>query len=220
MEGLSWLFRALYAREEADLRQTLVKRSKMVKDMTVRHVIPSTVSLGDHYWPLTQMEEMVLYHAPTQMLRKDWQSLIMTHFFHLPCIESSYEAICKEYMYGIQWIWAYYMGKPICYNWFYPYSMPPLWGWIHTYMGLHSLPVLEIRVTREEIRPVEQLVLVLPLESWYLIPPCPEKKFPMWAPHYFPSTFSFESAGKTFFWECEARIPIPTVFDVKAVFGS
>jgi 5'-3' exonuclease len=74
---------------------------------------------------------------------------------------------------------------------------------------------MPICVRIEELRPVEQLVLVLPLESWSLIPACPEKKINMIAPQFFPSTFEFESVGKRFFWECEAMIPILTVLELK-----
>jgi hypothetical protein len=42
-------------------------------------------------------------------------------------MDASVEDACQEYLTGIRWIWAYYTGKPVCFNWFYPYSLPPLW---------------------------------------------------------------------------------------------
>jgi hypothetical protein len=58
---------------------------------------------------------------------------------------------------------------------------------------------VQVRVT--DIRPVEQLAAVLPLESWGLIPPCAERSLPL--------------LGKRFFWECEAMIPIPSIMEIK-----
>jgi 5'-3' exonuclease len=86
-------------------------------------------------------------------------------------------------------------------------------------MQHRSLPVFPntVYIRAEDIRPVEQLTLVLPLESWHLIPSCKEKQFPSLAPHFFPTTFSFESVGKRFFWECEAHLPMPTIRELKAV---
>jgi 5'-3' exonuclease len=76
---------------------------------------------------------------------------------------------------------------------------------------------MPLHVQVQDIQPSEQLCLVLPLESWSLIPACSEKIFPMIAPHFFPDTFTFESVGKRFFWECEALIPIPTIVELKAL---
>ena len=75
----------------------------------------------------------------------------------------------------------------------------------------------KVLVRATDIRPVEQLVLVLPLESWSLIPPCVEKKLPQVAPQFYPSTFSFESVGKRYFWECESMIPLPSILEVKEI---
>jgi len=70
-------------------------------------------------------------------------------------------------------------------------------------------------VRANDIHPVEQLALVLPLESWDLIPPCKEKQLPLIAPQLYPTQFSFDSVGKRFFWECESMIPIPSIMEIK-----
>jgi 5'-3' exonuclease len=75
----------------------------------------------------------------------------------------------------------------------------------------------KVLVRATDIRPVEQLVLVLPLESWSLIPPCIEKRLPQLAPQFYPSMFSFESVGKRYFWECESMIPLPSILEVKEI---
>jgi 5'-3' exonuclease len=97
--------------------------------------------------------------------------------------------------------------------------VPPLWQWLRDYLVAHSLPQFpnEIKVRGADILPVEQLSLVLPLESWSLIPPCPQKQLPKYAPYLFPTSFSFESVGKRFFWECESMIPLPSIFEVKQI---
>jgi 5'-3' exonuclease len=72
----------------------------------------------------------------------------------------------------------------------------------------------------EDIRPVEQLSLVLPLASWSLIPDCPEKRFPMLAPQFFPSSFEFEAVGTRFWWECIPCICLPTPSELKGIIQS
>jgi 5'-3' exonuclease len=103
----------------------------------------------------------------------------------------------------------------VCFEWYYPFSLPPLWDWLSHTKGL---PVFSntVQVKATDISPTEQLALVLPLESWFLLPSCPQQKLPYRAPHLFPTEFSFDSVGKRFFWECESMIPIPTIRELKS----
>lgn len=175
--------------------------------------------VGHDDWPLYVLEESLLLSSTTDLnLHPRWKHDYLTHFFRgFPDHSSSYSTICNQYLYGIQWVWAYYLGKMdnVCFEWFYPYSLPPLWEWLGQ---AKSFPPFEgtVRVKPTDIQPVEQLALVLPLDSWYLLPPSPQRDLPYRAPHLFPSTFSFDSIGKRFFWECESMIPIPTISEVKA----
>jgi 5'-3' exonuclease len=125
-------------------------------------------------------------------------------------------------MYGIQWIWAYYTGSydNVCFNWFYPFNLPPLWCWLKDNLTeTQTLPSFpnKVLVRASDIKPIEQLSLVLPLESWSLIPDGPEKMLPKLAPQFYPSAFTFESTGKRFFWECESLIPLPSILEVKEI---
>jgi 5'-3' exonuclease len=153
-----------------------------------------------------------------------WQTNYLHNFFPGHRTLSHRNTICESYLYGIQWIWAYYTGQTssVCFNWYYPYSLPPLWEWIHGYLRSHTLPSFPetVWVKADDIRPVEQLTLVLPLESWSLIPPCKEKQFPSLATQFYPSAFSFESVGKRFFWECETQIPMPSIRELKGVLAA
>ena len=183
--------------------------------------------VGHDDWPLFVLEESILLFTPSSLssssssvssLHSQWKHRYLTHFFHgFSDHSSSYSTICYHYLYGVQWIWAYYLGKmdQVCFEWYYPYSLPPLWEWLGQ---ATSLPPFEgtVRVKPSDIQPTEQLALVLPLDSWYLLPPCPQRELPYRAPHLFPSSFSFDSVGKRFFWECESMIPLPTISEVKA----
>ena len=198
-ENLIELFRRLSQTEHHRIMNYIKVKQRQASYSTEK-------GLGEQNWPLSQIED----------LRGDW----VARYTKLagPSMES-----CKEYINGIKWIWSYYTGKSVCYNWYYPYVLPPLWSALVMYLNSHTMCLqseMPICVRIEELRPVEQLVLVLPLESWSLIPACPEKRISMIAPQFFPSTFEFESVGKRFFWECEAMIPILTVMELKALISS
>jgi len=201
-DGLLRLLRVFASQEETHIAHALFQKQRQA-----RYV--HGVVLGDKDWPLTQNEEAFLLRGKDTLV-PGWQKLYQIFF---PCQERS--RICSEYLYGIQWNWAYYTGRyeNVCFNWYYPFTLPPLWSWLCEETCPLFPGTIQVRVT--DIRPVEQLAAVLPLESWGLIPPCPERSLPLLAPYWFPSSFSFHSVGKRFFWECEAMIPIPSILEVK-----
>jgi 5'-3' exonuclease len=190
MEGLHSLFSFLSETEETRITQWIIGKQKEWYNRN-----------NEEDWPLTQQEESCFMDQKTQELREDWKDKYL-----------SYAGEPDEYLKGLQWIWSYYTGQEVCYNWYYPHCLPPLFSLLKTETQIQNTPIL-YRAT--DIKPVEQLVLVLPLESWSLIPSCPEKQFPYYAPQYFPKSFSFCSMGKRFRWECEPRIPIPNIHHLK-----
>jgi 5'-3' exonuclease len=214
LRGLKELFRILAAMEDGRVLKYVQKKQMMGRNCE------QETDLGENNWPLGHVEESVLIHG--KQLRDNWKELYITHFFSgFSNTKKSINRICKEYLYGMQWIWAYYTGDAasVCFNWFYPFNLPPLWSDLRDYLSVGTLPEFPERVLvrAEDISPAEQLALVLPLESWGLIPPGRERKLPQLVPQYFPAAFSFESVGKRFFWECESMIPLPTILEVKSL---
>jgi 5'-3' exonuclease len=203
IEGMQCLFRMLSDNEEMRIQKYIGKKQYFSRGA-------EETDLGQNNWPLHHIEEEVLLDSQKRALAPTWKEKYKGLF-------SSYSRSVEQYLYGIQWIWAYYTGKleDVCFNWYYPFSLPPLWESLRS----APLPVFpaNVLVRAQDIRPVEQLVLVLPLESWSLIPPCKERKFPSLAPQFYPSAYSFESMGKRFFWECEAMIPLPSIHELKQI---
>jgi 5'-3' exonuclease len=200
-EHLYELFRTLAAFEPQRIAKYIKAKQQMANRCEEK-------GLGENNWPLSCIEEGLIGPA------------YAANYWKL--IDGEPGKICYEYMRGIRWIWSYYTGQPICFNWFYPYSLPPLWSTLiteRTHQKALSMQE-DILVRAEDIRTQEQLALVLPLESWSLIPDCMEKKLPMLAPQFFPSSFDFEAVGKRMWWECEPLIPIPTVLELKALVSS
>jgi len=210
-EGLTALFRSLATHESDRILSYILK-----KQQQARHAIET--GLGENNWPLGHIEENQFMHdtLPKQ-LHPSWR-IKYVKWLGLPFSDTSVQQLCAEYQQGVRWIWAYYIGRPVCYNWFYPYALPPLWEYL-----AHATPCINsmiVRVQAEDIRPVEQLALVLPLESWSLIPSqSVEQRLPKIASQFYPTEFSFDSMGKRFFWECESMIPLPTILEVKALMA-
>lgn len=216
-ETLFSLFRSLAGEEEEDLRRAFDKRRRMAQIFGT-----SETGLGESNWPLVKREEEMLM-TRRGGLKQEWQRLYLTHFFSGMAYTSKHiQDICTQYLHGIQWTWAYYTGQTecVCYDWYYPYSLPPLWTWLAS--SPFMLPSLEgsVSIRAQDIDPQEQLGLVLPPKSWDLIRDPRIRQLRRLLPHYFPTNFGFESVGKRYFWECEAILPVPSLSEIKAVLIS
>jgi 5'-3' exonuclease len=214
--GLCALFTTLAGTEAIRIQKYISKKQSLA------HHTGDLLLLGENNWPLHHVEESFLMEE--RQLSPQWQEKYMSSFLGHTYDKRGKQEVCKEYLYGIQWIWSYYVGrdKDVCFNWYYPSSVPPLWEWIRDFLMANPLPSFPdtVYVSANDIRPVEQLALVLPLESWDLIPSSKEKQLPLIAPHLYPTQFSFDSVGKRFFWECESMIPIPSIIEVKEMIRS
>jgi 5'-3' exonuclease len=203
--GLQELLRRLALSEEKRI-ETFVKR----KNSQGRAFVGAGLKLGDLNWALAQAAEACLLAGP--VLVEDWPHVYRSRFLD----EAEVGNTCRIYLQGLHWIWDYYRGKEICYNWFYPWDVPPLWSELVAWKGSSEVPVV---VKGSDILPVEQLCLVLPLSSWDLIPSAKHRSLVVRAPYLFPKSFSFGSVGKRWFWECEPQIPIPSIYQVKALLA-
>lgn len=113
-----------------------------------------------------------------------------------------------EYICGLQWIIDYYLGRPVSYSWYFPWNVPPLWGDIEAELR-SGLKAFAPPITAP-VAPQEQLAMVLPMESWWLVRDMRLRALPGKLPAYWPARFGFFSVGRRWLWECESEIPVLT----------
>ena len=131
--------------------------------------------------------------------------------YYAKYLNDNKEVAIEGYLKGLQWILDYYNGNPIENDWCYPYMYTPLWIDIYKYLCNDYIGkgrfVYDIQ---SPITPEQQLVLVLPIESYSLIQNIQYRKFPAQYPQYYPTKFSVHSLGKKYIYECESNIPVLT----------
>jgi 5'-3' exonuclease len=201
MKGLGLLLKALERDEERRIGTFVFKKLSQGSRFV-------GLEVGQEDWPMSEKEELCLIAG--SRLRGDWRSVYRKVFLQ----EADINDTVRVYHEGLRWIWDYYRGKEVCYNWYYPWSLPPLWSEIAKGEVVSRVPII---VKGADIQPVEQLCLVLPPASWDLIPSAKHRGLMAKAPYLFPKGFRFSSVGRRFFWECEAEIPIPSILEVKAI---
>jgi 5'-3' exoribonuclease 2 len=129
--------------------------------------------------------------------------------------EANVGQVCGEYTKGLQWIIDYYLGKPVSYSWYFPWSLPPLWGDLVGALDVSGPIGFVAPEPSSPVAPQEQLAMVLPLDSWWLVREPKLRTLPAKASVYWPKSFGFFSVGKRWLWECEAEVPIMSVERLK-----
>jgi len=115
--------------------------------------------------------------------------------------------MCKSYLDGISWVIRYYHDGVPSWEWFYPYHYAPYLAELNLTVPTWVPP--EFSPSRP-CRPLEQLLGVLPPQSYNLVPPT--YRYLMLSPQspvisYYPKSFKTDLNGKKAEWEELVLIP-------------
>jgi 5'-3' exonuclease len=158
-------------------------------------------------------------------LRKDWILVYCHVALGAPeGLEAHYlEDSAKQYLKALSWVFQYYTKDCLAvdYDWTYNYPIAPLFCAVSGLIAAQGGLVFEDVPISDETKPsaLEQLALVLPKESYWLLPKCKEREFFIKGSNFFPDSWHYYSFGKRHFWECEAEIPIPTIRQLRLVLA-
>jgi 5'-3' exonuclease len=145
------------------------------------------------------------------VLRNDWKEKYYCDFLW----NAKSDDVVKEWLYGIQWVLDYYTGcRNVDMLWYFPWYLPPLFSDILRVckdfdaqflcqIGKHNSECTSVN----PINPISQLLMVLPIESYALLP-SRLRRLAFQHPEYFPKEWGFFSAGRRQLWECEPLIPM------------
>lgn len=124
-------------------------------------------------------------------------------------------SVCREYLFGLQWVLDYYTGQaPVEMTWSFSRLVPPLWTDLQQFLETEVYEPFVFQ-PRSPIQPSEQLAMVLPQESWYLLEDPKLRELPTLLPQFWPLRFEFFSACRTKLWECEPLLPSLTIDRVR-----
>jgi 5'-3' exonuclease len=141
------------------------------------------------------------------VLRTDWKVVYYERYLGITT-QKELDSVCKHYCLGLQWIAQYYTGCSVDQTWHFPWHLPPLWSDLADWLLANELGIPS--GTREPLKPQEQLSLVLPKQSYWLVRDKNLRSLPSKLPQFWPSKFELFTAGHTQMWECEPCIPILT----------
>jgi 5'-3' exonuclease len=203
-ETLRQIIEKISVEEELHVRRGLIKKLKMngyVSNRESESDEEKALSLMNSL-PLTWKVEKSLARRTEEgwILKEDWQTSYYRDF--LWGAEPS--SAVKQWYFGIQWVLDYYTGtKPVDMHWYYPWYLPPLFKDISRI----SYARINASGTGSTIPPLAQLVMVLPIESYRLLPSW-ARRLPFDRPEFYPNHWTFFSCGRRQLWECEPMIPM------------
>jgi len=155
--------------------------------------------------PLRICDELALMNG--ESLRTDWRAVYYERYLGITS-QKEIDNLCKQYCMGLQWIHHYYLGKEVDLSWHFPWFLPPLWADLAGWLAANELP--EAPRGGFVLKPQEQLALVLPIQSYWLVRDPKLRQLPKKLPQFWPSGFELFTAGHKQMWECETCIPILT----------
>jgi 5'-3' exonuclease len=132
------------------------------------------------------------------------------HFFHNKKINE----ICKEYLEGISWVKKYYFDDCPDWLWLYKEHQVPFVSDIYEYLKTNTIKEIEIKNNKYQIKPLEQLIMVIPPDFANILPvECRSIFKNKELQKYFPIDYDFDIFMKTKFWLCYPEIPNPNYDD-------
>lgn len=128
----------------------------------------------------------------------------------------------QEYIIGLNWVTQYYFDKCPSWEWFYPYDHSPFLNDIVTSSRIwiynDSLNHFDIK---QPLTAFEQLLIVLPKETSYLLPKELRKIMTNTNSsvcHLYPDEFKLDMINKKKYWMCSPILPNLEISLIKKIF--
>ncbi|CAD27049.1 RIBONUCLEIC TRAFFICKING PROTEIN 1 (5'3'exoribonuclease) [Encephalitozoon cuniculi GB-M1] len=115
--------------------------------------------------------------------------------------ESDIKNICYEYVKGLYWVYSYYVLGWTGWDWYYPYHFAPLAA------DLSKLSINDIQISPgHPLRPLEQLLVVLPPMSRGMVPEGLQPIFDDYK-DYYPEDVKTDMFDKVYLWQEIVLLP-------------
>ncbi len=152
---------------------------------------------------------------------KEWRERFYAHHYCVKPdeINAFTNKMVNNYYMGLKWVTLYYFDKCPSWDYFYNYDHAPFLNDMKTF-GLPNFESIKF-MTSKPLSPYEQLLIVLPKESAYLLPE-PLRKIMTnsnsSAAHLYPNEFKLDMIGKKKYWMCNPILPNLEINLIKKMF--
>ena len=163
---------------------------------------------------LFQFDNLSLSDVNYLNIGKDAPNLYKKRYYNTFFPKIPIKQICKEYLEGISWVKHYYLNDCPDWLWLYNYHQAPFISDIYEYLLTNTMPEINIVDNKYSIKPLEQLMMVIPPETANILPiECRTIFKNKNLKNYFPIDYDFDIFMKTKFWMVYPEIPNPNYTD-------
>lgn len=153
--------------------------------------------LNPYYEKFNRVFDKIDYFSP------DWNNQYNKHFFNTT---ESINDVCHEYLKSLEFCLMYYFDSPPSWTWFYPYRAAPTIGDFLNYIIINNPQPTKFELN-EPCSQFEQLMLVLPRESFGLLPKALALKKKDELLEFYPQNFILDIVQGTKFIYSEPILP-------------
>jgi 5'-3' exonuclease len=163
---------------------------------------------------LFQLDNLTLSDVNFLNIGKDNPQMYKKRYYNYFFPKMKINDICKEYLDGISWVKHYYLNDCPDWLWLYKHHQAPFISDIYQYLIKNQLPEIKIIDNKYSIKPLEQLIMVIPPEFANILPvECRTIFKNSNLQKYFPQDYDFDIFMKTKFWMVYPDIPNPNYDD-------
>jgi 5'-3' exonuclease len=163
---------------------------------------------------LFQLDNLTLSDVNFLNIGKDDPQMYKKRYYNYFFPKMKINDICKEYLEGISWVKHYYLNDCPDWLWLYKHHQAPFISDIYQYLIKNQLPEIKIIDNKYSIKPLEQLIMVIPPEFANILPvECRTIFKNSNLQKYFPQDYDFDIFMKTKFWMVYPDIPNPNYDD-------
>jgi len=125
---------------------------------------------------------------------------------------------CYKYIEGLIWVANYYFNKCKSWDWYFPFDHAPFISDLADNLKRFNLDEIKFNIDSTPLKPVEQLLCILPNKSNYLVPK--EYRWLMTSVNspiinLYPDSFNLDLLYKNKYWECIPILPDLEIDNVK-----
>ena len=125
---------------------------------------------------------------------------------------------CYKYIEGLIWVANYYFNKCKSWDWYFPFDHAPFISDLADNLKRFNLDEIKFNIDSSPLKPVEQLLCILPNKSNYLVPK--EYRWLMTSVNspiinLYPDSFNLDLLYKNKYWECIPILPDLEIDNVK-----
>jgi 5'-3' exonuclease len=163
---------------------------------------------------LFQLDNLTLSNVNFLNIGKDDPQMYKKRYYNYFFPKMKINDICKEYLEGISWVKHYYLTDCPDWLWLYKHHQAPFISDIYQYLIKNPVPEIKIIDNKYSIKPLEQLIMVIPPEFANILPvECRIIFKNSNLQKYFPQDYDFDIFMKTKFWMVYPDIPNPNYDD-------